>query len=412
MNCNNSQKIIHVSTFYNKGGSGRSAYRIHSGLIRNSFDSKMLVKHLDIDEKNVYSISGGIVNLIDKFLSKILNLLSLNDMFFLSTIFLKFNYYFKSSNIIQLYNLHGNYFGLAFLPFIAKNKIIVLRLSDMWSFTGHCSYSYDCEKWKIGCGKCPYLNEYPKLKYDNTKLLWKLKKIIFGQCNKLHIVAPSKWIKKISEESPIFSNAQFHYIPNGIDTDIFSLKFRNDNKDTFKNKNNKVVMFISESFDEDYRKGSKYFIEALNILKNNYDINISILIVGKTSEKNQIPYNVIYKGFLKNNIELRDCYCNSDILVLPTLAENLPNTILESMACGTPVVGFNIGGLPDAIKHMKNGYLANYKDSNDLARGIYTILSNEKLLKKMSLKSNRLIEKEFTVKNEIDNFIKLYDSIN
>ena len=112
MNLDHSQKIIHISTFYNKGGSGRSAFRIHSGLIRNSFDSKMLVKYLDIDDKNVSSISSGITKMIDKYLSKILNLFSLNDMFFISTFLLKYNSLFKSSKIIQLYNLHGNYFGL------------------------------------------------------------------------------------------------------------------------------------------------------------------------------------------------------------------------------------------------------------------------------------------------------------
>lgn len=407
--------IIHISTFDNKGGSGKSAFRIHKGLKSRGIVSDIFCKHKVSNDSNVITISNWFIDIIDHVLYKLQSIFSLNDLIYFSTLLLSFNRKFKSSRIIQLYNLHGNYFGLFFLPFISRNKIVILRLSDMWPITGHCGYSFDCERWVNGCGSCPRLSEYPSITRDTTRILWKIKLFVFSRINNLHIVAPSNWIKSISERSQFFTHAKKHYIPNGIDLNNY-VPWEKEYVRKILNLpiDQKIILFISESITNDYRKGYNYFFDALNIIKDQYEINPIILLVGNFDENNtnyKIPFKVIKAGFLSSESELNMYYSASDILVLPTLAENLPNTILESMASGTPVVGFKTGGLIDAITHLENGYLANHGDSSDLAFGINSILSDEDLYDSCRNNAIRQIVENFSLDLEISRFIELYKSI-
>jgi glycosyltransferase involved in cell wall biosynthesis len=407
--------IIHISTFDNKGGSGKSAYRIHNGLKSKGIISNIYCKYKVSNDNDVITISNWIIDFIDHVLYKLQSIFSLNDLIYFSTLLIKFNKKFKSSQIIQLYNLHGNYFGLLLLPFISRNKIVILRLSDMWPMTGHCGYSFDCGKWINGCGSCPRLSEYPSITRDTTKILWKIKLFVFSRIKNLHIVAPSRWIKSISESSQFFINSEKHYIPNGIDLNIYIPR----DKEYIRKILNlpidqKIILFISESITNDYRKGYNYFFEALNIINDQYEIKPVILLVGNFDENSsnfRIPFQVFKAGFLNSEYDLNMYYSAADILVLPTLAENLPNTILESMASGTPVVGFKTGGLLDAVIHLENGYLAKHGDSSDLAFGINNILSDQELYNACRNNAIRQIVQNFSLDLEISRFVELYKSI-
>lgn len=406
--------IIHISTFDNKGGSGKSAFRIHKGLVSKGITSNIYCKYKVSKDTHVITISNWFINYIDYVIYKLQSIFSLNDLFYFSTFLLKFNKKYKNSRIIQLYNLHGNYFGLLFLPFISRNKIVVLRLSDMWTITGHCGYSFDCDRWINGCGSCPRLSEYPGIDRDTTRILWKIKYNTFRKIKNLHIVAPSRWIKTLSENSKFFSHAQFHYIPNGIDTNIF--KPLNKSESRIKlglPLDKKIIMFISESIIEDERKGIKYFFEALNIIKSQNVINPLILLVGKIddSKLSNFPFELFNTGFIKDTSDLNICYSASDLLILPTLAENLPNTILESMSSGTPVVGFKTGGLTDVISHLENGYLCKYSNSDDLASGITLLLSDNSFYEKCRINAISQINDFFSVDREINDYIDLYNSL-
>ena len=285
----------------------------------------------------------------------------------------------------------------------------------MWPITGHCAYSYDCEKWKTGCGKCPYPEEYPELQTDTTKYLWKLKKITFDKIENMVIVAPSLWIKKNVEQSPILDGFKVLYIPNGVDTNIFKQKDKNEAKQKYNiSKDSKVVLFIAEQLNTDKRKGGAYLVKALNSLNESLKKNIVLLMIGKEEMTNcGIDKNIkIYKaGYINNDIDLAGLYQAADIMVLPTLADNLPNTILESMACGTPVVSFNVGGIPEIVKHKETGYLAELKNVNDLKNGIEKLLIDDDLRTNLSKQSVILINNNFKLKNEVKGYIELYKQI-
>jgi len=407
--------ILHISTTDCIGGSGRSAYRIHNGLRISGYNSKMLVSRKITIDREVDFISKGTYKYYDRFCGRVLNRIGLNDVFYPSSYNLKNNKWFKEADIIQLYNLHGNYFSFTALSQISKYKTIVWRLSDMWPITGHCAYSYDCEKWKTGCGKCPYPEEYPELQTDTTKYLWKLKKITFDKIENMVIVAPSLWIKKNVEQSPILDGFKVLYIPNGVDTNIFKQKDKNEAKQKYNiSKDSKVVLFIAEQLNTDKRKGGAYLVKALNSLNESLKKNIVLLMIGKEEMTNcGIDKNIkIYKaGYINNDIDLAGLYQAADIMVLPTLADNLPNTILESMACGTPVVSFNVGGIPEIVKHKETGYLAELKNVNDLKNGIEKLLIDDDLRTNLSKQSVILINNNFKLKNEVKGYIELYKQI-
>lgn len=404
--------VLHISTTDNKGGSGRSAYRIHAGLRSIGIRSRMLVSHKMTHDDDVDSISKGILKLTDRVCGKAQKLMSLQNVFFPSSFVLTRHPWFKEADIIQLYNIHGGYFCYTALPEISKRKRIVWRLSDMWPMTGHCSYSYDCLKWETGCGKCPYLNEYPPLKKDRTAFLWKIKKMSTDKIRKMMIVAPSKWMKQLSGASPVLKNFSSYHIPNGVNIGKFRQQEITEARRSFGiDKNANVMLFISEHFDKDKRKGGKYLLEALSMLDDQIKDNLILLMAGKGGNNREIPVRIIKTGYIKDDDSLARLYAAADIMVLPTIADNLPNTILESMACGTPVVSFNVGGNPEIIDHMKNGYLAKLKDGSDLARGITVLLSNPGLLNNMKKNCLELIKDKYTESCEAKGFREVYDQI-
>lgn len=404
-------KILHISTSDNKGGSGRSAYRIHTGLRNAGYYSKMLVGQKMTQDDDVDIISKDKYKLFDKICGGILNKVGLQDIYYPSTFNIVDNKWFNDSNIIQLYNIHGRYFSFTVLPKLSKTKTIVWRFSDMWPITGHCAYSYDCNKWEIGCGECSYLDEYPQLENDKTAFLWKLKKKVYEKTDDLIIIVPSLWMKNIVRRSSFFKKNRVYYIPNGIDTK----NFKNTDKKNAKikiglNENNKTILFIANQLKEEKRKGGEYLLKALSMLPDSLKKEIVLIIIGSGDIKNEseIPVRVFKSGYICEEEKLLDLYQAADIMVLPTLAENLPNTILESMSCGTPVVAFNIGGIPEVVKHLETGYLVEYKNVSDLAKGIDLLLTDSVLSNSMGLNCRRFVENNFSLNKEIQEYINLY----
>ena len=169
--------VLHISTTDNSGGSGRSAYRVHSGLKHLGVRSRMLVGLKVTHDKDVLPIANNGFNAAaDRFFGRALGRLSLQYLFFPSSFGLLGHQWFKEADIVQLYNTHGNYFSHTVLPWLSRRRPVVWRLSDMWPMTGHCAYSFDCERWRTGCGICPILSDRPELYRDTTATLWKIKK--------------------------------------------------------------------------------------------------------------------------------------------------------------------------------------------------------------------------------------------
>jgi len=169
-------RVLHVSTYANHGGSGRAAFRIHQELRRRGWTSRMLVAKTLVESGEVAPIWGTVGWwVLDRLCAELMDRLSLQYLYIPSTARLVKHPWFRDADLIHLYNMHGGYVGYPALLALSRLRPMLWHLSDMWAMTGHCSYSYDCERWKTGCGACPLLHDTPPLRHDTTALLWRMK---------------------------------------------------------------------------------------------------------------------------------------------------------------------------------------------------------------------------------------------
>lgn len=405
--------IVHFSTADNEGGSSRSAYRIHCGLRSLGHNSKMLVgekvtKDPDVDTVYGLGILGRVTNLLVDRLSR---LLGYQYLYVPSSGRMMRHTWLKKPNIIQLYNTHGGYFSHTLLPRLSKIAPIVWRLSDLWPMTPHSAYTYGCECWKNGPEKCVCkLSSYPPIYRNTKKMLWKVKEHAYEESD-ITVVAPSSWTESIAKQSKLLSRFPVYRIPNGIDLNIFKPQDKTAAKAVLGiDKNVRVILFSAHGLDNNPRKGSNLLIKALNGLNLK---NALLLLVGEGGDsfEKTVPMKVKKTGFIKDSAKLAKIYSCADFVVVPSEVENLPNNLLECMACGVPAVAFDAGGMKDAVKHMKTGYLAKLGDTADLAAGIKLLAENGHLAKKMGEQARELALHEFNQDKEVDAFVKLYMQI-
>ena len=194
--------VLHISQSDALGGSGRSAYRLHSTLRKHGTTSRMLVGQRRTTDPDVRPLKRNIAwRAGDRIAGTIADSFDLQYVFYPSSFGVASDPWFRDADVVQLYNTHGSYFSHTALPFLSRLRPVVWRLSDMWAFTGHVAYSYDCERWRHGCGSCPYLGEYPALSRDTTAALWRWKNAVYKR-SKLTIVAPSRWIERLASREP------------------------------------------------------------------------------------------------------------------------------------------------------------------------------------------------------------------
>ncbi len=403
--------VLHISMWDNLGGSGRAAYRLHTGMKRLGVHSRMLVGGKKTTDPDVQVI-GGAFHSLDKWIGRSVDAIDLHSLFYPSSLYLPWMQWVREADIIQLFNAHGGYFSHRSLPALSRRRPIIWRLSDMWALTGHCSYSYECERWKVGCGECPHLEEYPSLRRDTSAFLWRVKEKIYKD-SRLSIVTPSRWLEGLARQSPLLNRFPIRRIPNGLDTEVFKPLHKLQIRERFELPLNKPVILFSASSLALERKGASFLKEALMQLAYGGVHEITLLVVGGNADRwmVEVPFPVKLLGDVSDDETLAALYSAADLFVLPTLADNLPNGILESMACGTPVVSFDVGGVSEAVRHMESGYLARPKDAQDLAHGIKLLLTDDQLRIKMGQQCRWIAQQEYPLELQAHRFEQFYQEL-
>lgn len=402
--------ILHISAADNAGGSGRSAYRIHSGLRRRGHTSRMLVNYKVTSDPDVGYVWRSLGWRAGDWLARAATeRLSLQYLFYPSSHRLARHPWFREADVLQLYNTHGGYFSHSALAGLSRRKPVVWRLSDMWPMTGHCAYAFDCERWKTGCGACPRLDDAPALRTDRTALLWKAKKAIYARSG-LDIVAPSRWMEGMAKESPLLGRFPVHYIPNGLDTTVFQPVPATAARDLFGiDQRATVLLFVSLEIDS-VRKGGAVLLDAIERLSGTTGRAFHVMAVGHGAEQWTARFRMPVTAVpaISDDRLLAAAYSAADVFVMPTLAENLPNAVLESMACATPVVGFRTGGMVDAVREGSTGWLAEPGNTEDLTRRIREALDDTEGRERMSRECRAVVEREYTMDLQASRFEALY----
>jgi len=258
-------------------------------------------------------------------------------------------------------------------------KDIYWFMHDMWPITGGCHHAFDCLKYKEKCGYCPLLKRF-RMQTDISHFLHEKKYTLWHNFPNLRVITPSKWLNECVNQSSIFINKQCYVCPNLIDTDVYKPLSKETARKRFNlpNNNKKLILFGADSIHSPY-KGWSYLLGALKILLDNYS-NVECVILGSKENKEltqAIALPVHFVGRLNDDESLALIYNAVDAIIVPSLADNFPNVIAESLSCGTPAIGFDVGGIPELLLHKETGYLAKYKDCNDLANGIDWVLNSE-----------------------------------
>jgi glycosyltransferase involved in cell wall biosynthesis len=279
----------------------------------------------------------------------------------------------QQADVIHLHWVNFGFLSLASLQkLFALNKPIVWTLHDMWTFTGGCHHSRDCNNFQEQCGNCTTFLARPST-VDLSHIGWKTKKSMYQDSN-LQIVTCSKWLQQKAQSSSVLENISVNAIPNPIDTDLFRPILKKEARQQLNLPTDKfLILFAAAKITAAGRKGFDYFEEALQLLAQQYpDIDIECMVMGIMDEQltAHFPFVVHNLGNISDVQKMVNVYSAASVFVTPSLEENLPNTIMESLACGTPVVGFNTGGIPEMIDHLHNGYVSAYRSATDLAQGI------------------------------------------
>ena len=409
-------KILSINSNDIYGGAARAAYRLHNGLIDLGIDSTYLVKNKNSNLESVITITDNKYKLKSKINNR-LNKHKLKKYKERQNIIYSVDLF--STNIHKIINkmdvdlVHLHWVnGFIDVKSIGKiDKPIVWTLHDMWPFTGGCHYDQNCGNYKSECGNCPLLNSHKNK--DLSRKVFNKKIKAYKNIKKLTIVGLSKWIADCAKQSKLFKNLRVENLPNPIDIKEFNpVDKKNARAILNLPVNKKIILFGAMSADSDKRKGYKYLIEALkNISITKDEIEIVIFGYKKNEIKNEYGIKTKYVGSFADNISLKILYSAADVMISPSVQENLSNMIMESMSCGTPVVAFNIGGNPDMIDHKQIGYLTEPFNTNDLAKGIDWILEDNERRKALSLNARQKVLENFDSKIVIPKYIELYKDI-
>jgi glycosyltransferase involved in cell wall biosynthesis len=379
-------KVVHLQQSVISAGS--AAYRLHKTFLNNNIDSSILsllpTGSNDPALKQLHRRN----NLIAEWDQKIQWHFIRKDV---DPAYGLFSYPIFGNNVSKLpqvqnadiiivhWVLHGflNIHNIGQL--IKLGKPIIFYLHDMWTLTGGCHYSFGCDKFMTRCNNCPIFIRKTRVDWVASEFDKKMK--LFSAYNNMILVSPSMWLYECAKKSALTKGKPAFYIPNILDTTTYKPFDKKTAKKILNiDPDETVIAFGAVSVTSPY-KGWAYLQKALEKLKNNSDLkNISVLIFG--SDHNQqiadsIPFKTRFMGYLKDEYSTTLVYNAADVFVAPSLAEAFGYTIYEALSCGTPVVAFDTGGIPDQIMHKENGYLAKYKDSEDIAQGIEFCLNNK-----------------------------------
>ena len=414
-------KIAQFNFSDTKGGAAKAALRLHNGLLDLNLDSTFYVrdKETNLDTVRVVnqyskSVDSELLNLVDK------NYIKPNRSDISNTLFTASFYSSEIGNIIDDYdviNLHwvekllsnNNLYNLT-----SSGKNLVWTLHDMKPFTGGCHYSSNCINFENTCSDCPQLMFDSK---NLTRNILREKINIFKDSN-IKIITPSSWLADQAKKSSVFKEKEIVVIPNSINIDIFNRKDKCELKKELDIDPNCIVLYFSCLNHNEKRKGMKLLIEVfetalkeVNFKKLCEDKKIVFLTTGKPSkELENLPINIINYDYIQDDEMLAKLYNAADITLLPSIEDNLPNILLESYACETPIIGFDTGGIKDIVEDNKSGFLVKNYNSKYFSDVLIDLILDSKKRKAFGRQGYEKITNFYTPAKQASSYLKLYES--
>lgn len=421
-------RILHLSTKDVAGGAARAAYRLHSALRSVGYDSAMLVRERSSRDPNVFRFQPS-----RRFIARFrrrwrqwgirrdrlpypgiepTNQLPFTDD--RSSLGKELAVCAAPYDVVHLHWVAGDFLDYsAFLPTVTRMRPVVWTFHDMNPFTGGCHCSLSCTKYRTRCGACPQLESTDPR--DLSSQIWRRKQSAFTQLSpsNLRIVSPSQWLARETAASSLLRDAEISVIPHGLDTRVFSPRSGLGVRQIYDIADDALVVLFCARHLGDPVKGFSLLLDVLeNITRSG--IRTHLLCVGAgslDSATSQFPFPVSLAGLISDEHFLSLHFCAADLFVMPSSQEAFGLTVLEAMACGTPVVGFDVGGIPDMVTPGETGLLAPAGDIEGLAAAIRQLLEDAELRARLGMNCRKRVLEKFTLERQARAYIVLYESL-
>lgn len=418
-------KILHIATYDIQGGAARAAYRLHKGLRQLKQDSQILVRYKTSSDETVSAVTEPASTPEIFFLETVIQLYYLDthrtprsDTLFslpypgfdLSTLSIV-----QSADIINLHWTARFQSPVTLQKLLKLGKPVIWTLHDQWAFSGGCHYSAGCEGYHLLCTDCPQLTEDLQ---GIPEIILKDKIALLDKAN-LTIVTPSHWLAACVRESALFKNKRVEVIPYGLETDIFRPIPKAEAKINLGLTADTTTLLFGAIDAHEKRKGFQHLLAAVRQCVSTPDWQkliksekLKILCLGRgVDELRETNLPFVSLGYLNSDQQMGEVYSASDLFVLPSLEDNLPNTMLEAMSCGTPVVGFEVGGLPDLIKNGYTGQLVPPGDTEKLGQAILMLTTAPRQLAEMGQICRQLIQTNYALPVQAGRYLDLYQDL-
>ncbi|NMC99393.1 MAG: glycosyltransferase [Bacteroidales bacterium] len=390
-------RVVHVNYSDLGGGAGIAAFRFHKELIRQNIDSLYFVRQKKSQENSVIQPSEFVTlrnkaNIqLELFFKKMMKIEGSLPIAFLPDLNIGLINKLKP-DIVHLHWIHG---GFVSFKELSKIKVpIIWTLHDMWVI-GNLNHYLPTDVGIL----------YKKSKLEEYKNRW------LDRIKNISFITPSLWLKNECMKNSILKNKSIYVIHNGLDLNNFYPIEKNNAKNHLRIDSSKLTLLLGAmGIESSSRKGIDIVQNVLKKLYCSGSIDMEIIIFGSNKKEinNDFYFPTHYLGRINRQQELTYIYSAADIFLLPSRADNLPNTGLEALACGTPIVAYNIGGIPEIIQHKYNGYLATPFDLEDFEKGIYYVMgNNEQLIKN----ARSTAEEKFDIVKNARKYIDLYNRI-
>jgi glycosyltransferase involved in cell wall biosynthesis len=359
------------------GGAAVAGYRLHDQLRHAGVRSEMLVGSKGSTDDAVTALRPWLT--VRRPIRAAAERMGLNELDGISAYRMGGHPGYGRADVVHYHAIHGGYFSYPAMAALTRDKPSVLTLHDMWPLTGHCSFSFGCERWRSGCGSCPHPEAFPAVRRDATRIEWRLKETVWSR-SRLTVVSPSAWLADVARSS-MLGRFDVQVIPHGIDTDVFAPTERVAARHALRLPTSGTVLLFAATSVSDRRKGADLVLAALRRLSTAERSGMTVALMGAHGPQmaqavREAGCEVVEFGFVTGDRIKALIYGAADLFVFPTRADNSPLVVLESLACATPVVSFDVGGVSELVEHGRSGLLAAPEDVDGLAAGIQALIAD------------------------------------
>ena len=417
-------RIVHLSQWDVTGGAARAAYRLHQGLQRIGQESQMLVAAKSSDDPAViqFKVPGDLPSLVWRRLRRGwiardfrkyrtsrpagYELFSDDRSEYGSTLLAQI----PECDVINLHWVSGMVDYEAFFSRIPASKPVVWTLHDMNPFTGGCHYDMGCGHYVTRCHACPQLGSVRER--DLACRIWRRKQRVFSSVppSRLHIVAPSRWLGEEAGRSSLFRNFSVSVVPYGLDLEAFAPRDQGGIRSLLGiPADARVALFVADGLDN-RRKGFALLVEALNHCAAMVP-GLMLMSLGPKPPQVNVRLPWMHLGSINNDRFLSMIYSAADVFVISSLQDNLPNTVLEAMACGTPIIGVGVGGIAEMVRNGLNGVTVPRADAGALSAAVRDLLDGAAQRQEMKVTCRRIALEEYPLELQARRYLKIYESL-